>query len=122
MIKSKIVQRAAVATAALSMGATALAIAPTAQAQTPTGTTTSASACAGIYYVTGNGVNFRRGASTAYRSIGLLYRNDEGRRIASHGSWVKLSLIRKSRSGLPAGTTGWVSKAYVQECTPTQLD
>ncbi|WP_331752279.1 SH3 domain-containing protein [Streptomyces sp. NBC_00829] len=120
-LKHRCVQRAAVAAAVLSMSATALAVAPTAQAA-QTSINSSASSCSGIWWVTGNGVNFRRGAGTAYGAIGSLYRYDQGRRIGSHGAWIRLRLTSKSKGGLPAGSTGWVSRHYLNECVPTQLD
>ncbi|WP_406304501.1 cell wall hydrolase [Streptomyces sp. NBC_00885] len=92
-----------------------LAIAP------QTSTEAQAGTCAGIREVTGSGVNVRSGGGTTYRAIGSPYRSDQDRRIASSGSWVKLRLIKKSRSGLPAATTGWVRR-YAAECVPTQLD
>ncbi|MFJ7335403.1 SH3 domain-containing protein [Streptomyces sp. NPDC101110] len=75
------------------------------------------------YYVyKSSGVNFRTGAGTGYASKGLLHKNDWGKKIATKGSWIKLKLGQKSRSGIAKGTTGWVSKAYVSDCVPMQLD
>ncbi|MEU6683641.1 SH3 domain-containing protein [Streptomyces sp. NPDC046832] len=75
------------------------------------------------YYVyKGSGVNFRTGAGTGYASKGLLHKDDWGKKIATKGSWIKLKLGQKSRSGLAKGTTGWVSKSYVSDCVPMQLD
>ncbi|MCX3287060.1 SH3 domain-containing protein [Streptomyces sp. NEAU-H22] len=75
------------------------------------------------YYVyKSSGVNFRTGAGTGYASKGLLHKNDWGKKVATKGSWIKLRLGQKSKSGLAKGTTGWVSKSYVSDCTPMQLD
>ncbi|MFF5310376.1 hypothetical protein [Streptomyces massasporeus] len=45
-----------------------------------------------------------------------------GKKLATKGSWIKLQLGQKSKSGLAKGTTGCVSKSYVSDCTPMQLD
>ncbi|MFC8784939.1 SH3 domain-containing protein [Streptomyces nigra] len=111
------------ATAALAVGA-----APSAFAQAPAAA--QAQARAGMpckpnvyYYVyQANGVNFRTGAGTNYPSRGLLYKNDWGKKIATKGSWIKLQLGAKSRTGLAKNTTGWVAKKYVSDCVPMQLD
>lgn len=102
-----------VALAALAMGA-----APTAFASTPAAAPASvraANTCP-TWTVMGNGVNFRSGAGTGYRAIGSLYRGDYGTKAGSSGSWIKLKLSHKSKSGLKAGTTGWVSKTYLDQC------
>ncbi|MEU1077754.1 MULTISPECIES: SH3 domain-containing protein [unclassified Streptomyces] len=111
------------ATAALAVGA-----APSAFAQTPAAASAQARAAMpckpGVYYYVyqANGVNFRTGPGTGYASRGLLYKNDWGKKIATKGSWIKLQLGTKSRSGLPKNTTGWVAKKYVSDCVPMQLD
>ncbi|MEU4463517.1 SH3 domain-containing protein [Streptomyces sp. NPDC024017] len=75
------------------------------------------------YYVyKSSGVNFRTGAGTGYASKGILHKNDWGKKLATKGSWIKLQLGQKSKSGLAKGTTGWVAKSYVSDCTPMQLD
>ncbi|MBB6418488.1 SH3 domain-containing protein [Streptomyces sp. AK010] len=75
------------------------------------------------YYVSkSSGVNFRTGAGTGYASKGIPHKNDRGGKLATKGSWIKLQLGRKSKSGLAKGSTGWVSKSYVSDCTPMQLD
>ncbi|MFB7931383.1 SH3 domain-containing protein [Streptomyces sp. NPDC056039] len=75
------------------------------------------------YYVyKGSGINFRTGAGTGYASKGILHKDDWGKKLATKGSWIKLKLGTKSKSGIAKGTTGWVSKSYVSDCTPMQLD
>ncbi|MFI6804222.1 hypothetical protein ACIBO6_04270 [Streptomyces luteogriseus] len=68
------------------------------------------------------GVNFRSGAGTGYTSKGIPRKNGWGKKLATKGSWIKLQLGQKSRSGPAKGTTGWVSTSYVSGCTPMQMD
>jgi SH3-like domain-containing protein len=76
-----------------------------------------------VYYeINSNGVNFRTGPSTAYKSKGLLYKHDWGKKVATSGSWIKLKLGQKSRTGIAKNTTGWVAKKYAYDCVPMQLD
>jgi uncharacterized protein YgiM (DUF1202 family) len=76
-----------------------------------------------VYYkINTNGVNFRTGAGTNYKSKGLLYKGDWGKKIGTKGSWIKLRLGQKSRTGLAKNSTGWVAKKYAWDCTPMQLD
>ncbi|GAB7101697.1 hypothetical protein JCM4814A_94880 [Streptomyces phaeofaciens JCM 4814] len=76
-----------------------------------------------VYYkINTSGVNFRTGPSTSYASKGLLYKGDWGKKIATKGSWIKLRLGQKSRTGLAKNTTGWVAKKYAYDCVPLQLD
>ncbi|MCX4783934.1 MULTISPECIES: SH3 domain-containing protein [unclassified Streptomyces] len=127
-MQSKLISRAGVTVATIAMGAAAsLAAAPTAfaastGAPTQAPTVLAAANTCPTWTVTGNGVNFRSGAGTKYRAIGQLYRNDYGTKIASSGSWIKLKLDKKSKSGLKAGTTGWVSKSYLDQCVYMNLD
>jgi uncharacterized protein YgiM (DUF1202 family) len=55
-----------------------------------------------------NGWNLRTGPSSAYVSRGLLYRGDRVTVLCSRGAWNYTQLPRRSKSGLPAGTRGWV--------------
>lgn len=111
------------ATAALTVGA-----APAAFAQAPAKASTQALTAMPckprVYYSVyrANGVNFRTGPGTGYVSRGLLYRNDWGKKIATKGSWIKLQLGARSRSGLARNTTGWVAKQFLSDCVPMQLD
>ncbi|MEV8092680.1 SH3 domain-containing protein [Streptomyces nigra] len=123
-----VLRRAVPAVALAATTALAVGAAPSAFAQAPAAA--SAQTRAGMpckpkvyYYVyQANGVNFRTGAGTNYPSRGLLYKNDWGKKIATKGSWIKLQLGAKSRSGLAKNTTGWVAKRYVSDCVPMQLD
>lgn len=108
------------AAAALAVGA-----APSAFAASPASAPASVRAAANTcptWTVTGNGVNLRSGAGTGYRAIGSLYRGDSGTKVASSGSWVKIKLDHKSKSGLKTGTSGWVSKTYLEQCVYMHLD
>ncbi|MGW2425244.1 SH3 domain-containing protein [Streptomyces sp. NPDC001709] len=76
-----------------------------------------------VYYkINTNAVNFRTGPSTNYASKGLLYKGDWGKKVSSKGSWIKLQLGQKSRTGLAKSTTGWVAKKYAYDCVPMVLD
>ncbi|MET9777952.1 cell wall hydrolase [Streptomyces sp. NPDC006367] len=76
-----------------------------------------------VYYeINTNGVNFRTGPSTGYASKGLLYKGDWGKKIATKGSWIKLQLGQKSKTGLAKNSTGWVAAKYAWDCVPMQLD
>lgn len=122
-MQSSFIGRAGVAVATIAMGAAAsLAAAPSAlaaPASAPTQTLAAANTCP-TWTVTGNGVNFRSGAGTQYRAIGHLYRGDSGTKIARSGSWIKIKLDHRSKTGLKKGTTGWVSKSYLDQCVYMQ--
>ncbi|MFE7779339.1 SH3 domain-containing protein [Streptomyces sp. NPDC057445] len=55
-----------------------------------------------------NAWNLRSGPSTGYRSLGYLYRGDKAKVLCSKGSWNYSQLTRRSRSGIPSGTKGWI--------------
>ena len=124
-MQSKFIGRASVAVATIAMGAAAsLAAAPSAlaaPASAPTQTLAATNTCP-TWSVTGNGVNFRTGAGTNYRAIGQLYRGDSGTKVSRSGSWIKIKLDHRSKTGLKKGTTGWVNKAYLEQCVYMQLD
>ncbi|MFJ7180386.1 SH3 domain-containing protein [Streptomyces massasporeus] len=103
---------------ALSLTAGAVAVAA------PAATAAEMPCKPNVYYYVykSSGLNFRTGAGTGYASKGILHKNDWGKKLATKGSWIKLKLGQKSRSGPAKGTTGWVSKSYVSDCTPMQLD
>ncbi|MGW0337096.1 hypothetical protein ACWD0J_35610 [Streptomyces sp. NPDC003011] len=59
-----------------------------------------------------DGLNFRTGPGTNYLAKGLLYKGDKyrpkcGVRI-NNKAWSYVKLTQRSRSGLKAGTWGWV--------------
>ncbi|WP_432156211.1 SH3 domain-containing protein [Streptomyces sp. bgisy153] len=124
-MQNRLIGRAGVAVATIAMGAAAsLAAAPSAlaaPASAPTQTLAAANTCP-TWTVTGNGVNFRSGAGTNYRAIGQLYRGDSGTKVARSGSWIKIKLDHRSKTGLKKGTTGWVTKTYLSQCVYMQLD
>ncbi len=59
-----------------------------------------------------DGVRLRSsaGGSTV---IGYLYYGDYGQLLGSSGGWCRFRLGGRSASGLPSGTTGWVSCSYL---------
>jgi uncharacterized protein YraI len=125
-MQTKFIGRAGIAVATVAMGAAAsLAAAPSALASTPAqapAALAAANTCP-TWSVTGKAVNFRSGPGTQYRSIGLLYRwSDSGTKVARSGSWIKIKLDHKSKTGLKKGTTGWVNKKYLSQCVYMQLD
>ncbi|WP_331746764.1 SH3 domain-containing protein (plasmid) [Streptomyces halstedii] len=125
-MQKKLIGRTGIAVATIAMGAAAsLAAAPVALASTPAQAPTALAAknSCPTWSVTGKAVNFRSGPGTQYRSIGLLYRwDDSGTKVSSSGSWIKIKLDHKSKTGLKKGTTGWVSKQYLEQCVYMQLD
>ncbi|MGW3930362.1 SH3 domain-containing protein [Streptomyces microflavus] len=59
--------------------------------------------------VSKNGWNLRTGpSSTGYVSRGLLYRGDTVNILCSRGNWDYTQLSKRSKSGIPKGTRGWV--------------
>ncbi|MGW0538313.1 SH3 domain-containing protein [Streptomyces sp. NPDC003032] len=58
--------------------------------------------------VSKNGWNYRTGPSTAYASRGYLYRGDKVTVLCSRGNWDYSQLTKRSKSGIPKGTKGWV--------------
>ncbi|MBQ0890702.1 SH3 domain-containing protein [Streptomyces sp. RM72] len=57
-----------------------------------------------------NGVNYRTGPGTGYTSKGFLYSGDDLRIYCGKGDWYYSKLIYRSKSGLSAGTYGWIRK------------
>ncbi|WP_060880479.1 SH3 domain-containing protein [Streptomyces scabiei] len=125
-MQTKSIGRAGIAVATIAMGAAAtLAAAPAALASSPAQapTTLAAKNTCPIWSVTGKAVNFRSGPGTGYASKGLLYRwSDSGTKLSSSGSWIKLKLDHKSKTGIKTGTIGWVHKNYLEQCVYMQLD
>jgi len=70
--------------------------------------------------ITTNGVNIRTGPGTGYASKGLLYKGDTF--VATCGvlkgpknhpkAWMYSKLLHRSKSGLPAGTWGWIRDGF----------
>lgn len=65
-----------------------------------------------------NGLRVRTGPGTNRMILGLIYRGQRVRAIASardrHGQrWDKVRLVKASPSGLPRGFTGWVTEMYL---------
>ena len=66
-----------------------------------------------------NGLRLRSGPSTHYAAYGLLYRGDRMRVTAEQrrpgaGTWFKVTLTRRSASGLRSGHAGWVYASYLR--------
>ncbi|WP_405783165.1 hypothetical protein [Streptomyces sp. NBC_00859] len=104
-LRERIVRRSAVVLSVAMMGAgTSVALAPTASA--------AGSCQTGSIVVNTNGVNFRTGHGTNYSSLGILYKGDCGWQTEGYPGWFKIKLDKTSKTGLKAGTTGWVSIKY----------
>jgi uncharacterized protein YraI len=65
--------------------------------------------------VDGNGVNYRTGPAVTYASKGFLYTNDKLRIYCGKGNWYYSKLLKRSKSGLTAGTYGWIRKDMLLE-------
>ncbi|MEU9790581.1 SH3 domain-containing protein [Streptomyces sparsogenes] len=104
-------------TASLLLGGS-MALAPTASA-------VGSSACRFNspdvnFKVRTSGATFRTGPGKRYHVIGTLYRGDSFRYYCRTGglkdfrkSWSYGKLLKRSRSGIPAGTKGWVYSKYL---------
>ncbi|MDX3694900.1 hypothetical protein PV726_32105 [Streptomyces europaeiscabiei] len=60
--------------------------------------------------VDGRGVNYRMGPGGTATSKGFLYTNDKLRIYCGKGNWHYSKLIKRSKSGMAAGTYGWIRK------------
>ncbi|MEU0807212.1 SH3 domain-containing protein [Streptomyces sp. NPDC005970] len=104
-------------TASLLLGGL-MAVAPTASA-------VGASACRFDspdvnFKVRTSGATFRAGPGKRYRVIGTLYRGDSFRYFCRTGgvhdfkkSWSYGKITKRTSSGIPAGTKGWVYSKYL---------
>ncbi|MEW1699396.1 MULTISPECIES: SH3 domain-containing protein [unclassified Streptomyces] len=105
------------AVAALLAGtAPALATVGTAPARTTAGL----SSCG--YDVAGASVNLRSGPGTRHASLGHLSRGDLVDIDRHSGGWYRVTLSERSRSGIRAGTVGWVSERYLTPSVCTRLN
>lgn len=61
-----------------------------------------------------NGLRLRTGPGTSYPVRGLLNRSDVIRINIDQlwKAWYKVTLVHKSATGLPAGTTGYIAAQY----------
>ncbi|WP_128643276.1 SH3 domain-containing protein [Streptomyces sp. SS] len=111
------------AVAALLAGAASPAIATT--PATPS-TTAPVRAVAELnscgYDVAGSNVNLRSGAGTRHASLGHLTRGDLVDVDRKSGGWYRVTLSERSRSGIRAGTVGWVAERYLKPSVCTRLD
>ncbi|MEU2119551.1 SH3 domain-containing protein [Streptomyces sp. NPDC016459] len=110
------ISSAAVAAALLTGAVPALATVDTAPARTTAGL----NSCG--YDVAGSNVNLRSGAGTRYASLGHLTRGDLIDVDRKSNGWYRVTLSERSRSGIKAGTTGWVAERYLKPSVCMQLD
>ncbi|MET9779134.1 hypothetical protein ABZ023_33630 [Streptomyces sp. NPDC006367] len=52
-----------------------------------------------------DGINFRTGPSTSYKSKGLVCNRDQLALYCKSGSWYKAKITKRSKGGLPAART-----------------
>lgn len=67
-------------------------------------------------------VHLRSGPARRYTSLGLLDSSDDLAANKTRGGWYRVTLAAAAASGLKAGRTGWVAKAYLKPNGCTQLD
>ncbi|MEU6346521.1 SH3 domain-containing protein [Streptomyces sp. NPDC046977] len=106
------------AASALLVGA-GIALAPTASAAVGSSACTVNIRDQDVWPYT-DGLRLRTGPGTTYSALGLLYQKDRLTARCTKGSWYYVSTDTKTRTGLKAGTYGWVSAAYLdtQTCLP----
>lgn len=56
----------------------------------------------------------RTGPNASRPSLGLLRAGDALTVLRESGDWYRVSLDRRSRTGLPADTAGWTAKRHVR--------
>ncbi|MFE5713451.1 SH3 domain-containing protein [Streptomyces sp. NPDC056501] len=110
------------AVAALLAGAVpALAVTPATPSTTaPVRAVAELNSCG--YDVAGSSVNLRSGAGTRHASLGHLTRGDLVDVDRKSGGWYRMKLSERSRSGIRAGTVGWVAERYLKPSVCMQLD
>lgn len=62
-------------------------------------------------YYPKSALRLHSGPGTKYKALGMLYPDDSVSADKAKGGWYRVSLDFKSKSGLKAGTTGWVAKS-----------
>jgi hypothetical protein len=67
-------------------------------------------------------LRLRTGPGTKHTTLGLLYPDDSVSADKAKGGWYRVSLDFKSKSGMKAGTTGWVAKLGLKPNVCMQLD
>ncbi|MFF0478767.1 hypothetical protein [Streptomyces sp. NPDC004284] len=105
------------AAAALLAGA---APTPAAVPSAPARTTAPLNACG--YDVAGGSVNIRSGPSARHASPGHLTRGDLVDVDRKSGGRYRVALSERSRSGVRAGTVGWVAERCLRPSVCTRLD
>ncbi|MDH2392196.1 SH3 domain-containing protein [Streptomyces sp. HNM0663] len=73
-------------------------------------------------YYPKSALRLRTGPGTKYTTLGLLYPDDSVSADKAKGGWYRVSVDFKSKSGMKAGTTGWVAKSGLKPHTCMQLD
>ncbi|MGW2055889.1 SH3 domain-containing protein [Streptomyces sp. NPDC001840] len=75
------------------------------------------------YEVKAKAVKLRTRPGARHKAVGVLYRGDAVYATKSKGSWYRVEThFRRTKSGLPIGTRGWVGKKHLQESVCMQLD
>ncbi|MEV0449755.1 SH3 domain-containing protein [Streptomyces sp. NPDC050600] len=74
------------------------------------------------YDVNGANVRLRSGPNTGAASLGLLNRGDQVTVDRETRDWCHVELDARSKSGIKAGTAGWVSKRYMKPSVCMQVD
>ncbi|MFF3950569.1 SH3 domain-containing protein [Streptomyces sp. NPDC001902] len=118
-----------VTTKALTIAASAAVLLGGGIALAPTASAVGSSACTtnikdqDVWPLT-NGLRFRTGPGTSYTATGLLYTSDRLTARCRKGSWYYVSTDKKTKTGIKAGTYGWVSASYldIQMCLPENVE
>ncbi|MCX4826182.1 SH3 domain-containing protein [Streptomyces sp. NBC_01142] len=110
---------------ALAVAALALPALPTRAAQalpSATAATAMAQDFNSCGYYPKSALRLRTGPGTKYTTLGVLYPADLVSVDKAKGGWYRVSLQDRSKSGLKAGSTGWVAKSGLKPHVCMQLD
>lgn len=73
-------------------------------------------------YYPKSALRLRTGPGTRHKTLGVLYPDDSVSADKAKGGWYRVSVDFKSKSGMKAGTTGWVAKSGLKPHVCMQLD
>lgn len=73
-------------------------------------------------YYPKSALRLRTGPGTKYTALGMLYPGDSVSADKAKRGWYRVSLGFRSKSGMKAGTTGWVAKSGLKPHVCMQLD